>query len=268
MWSIRDMKERGWAWVRHIYGAAYAACLIVFVMNGLMSERMNPLLPVNLSHPLMEKLHGAGVFWQIFLLLSFSVVACMIGVMGLFFKFLVTNPMEVGVCRYFLVSREKGEAAELKLVFSAFSGSSYWNVVKVLFLRDLYTFLWTLLLVVPGIYKTLEYRMIPYLLSENPRMGAKEAFAKTRDLMDGNRLKSFLLDLSFIGWNLLASVAAAAAARILTALPAPGILWLTVWAEGLIVLLVSPYEKSANTELYLYLRYQPEVFDENGYRVY
>ena len=75
-----------------------------------------------------------------------------------------------------------------------------------MFFRDLYTFLWSLLFVIPGIVKGYEYRMIPYLLAEYPDMPMEDAFTISRNMMYGNKWKAFVLDLSFILWVLLSGI--------------------------------------------------------------
>lgn len=91
---------------------------------------------------------------------------------------------------------------DLSDIASVFRGN-YWNGVKVCFLRNLYIALWTLLFVIPGIVKSYEYRMVPYLLADNPDMSSNEIFARSKELMDGNKWDAFVLDLSFLGWVLL-----------------------------------------------------------------
>ena len=51
--------------------------------------------------------------------------------------------------------------------------------------------------------KTYEYRMIPYILAENPRIKRKEAFKLSKQMMKGNKWRTFVVDLSFVGWNIL-----------------------------------------------------------------
>ena len=53
------------------------------------------------------------------------------------------------------------------------------------------------------VIKTYEYRMIPYILAENPRIKRKEAFELSKQMMKGNKWKTFILDMSFFGWNFL-----------------------------------------------------------------
>ena len=73
-------------------------------------------------------------------------------------------------------------------MFDAFRSGHYVNIVLTMFLRELFTSLWTLLLVIPGIVKHYEYLMIPYILAENPGMDRKEAFQISKRMMDGQTL--------------------------------------------------------------------------------
>lgn len=73
-------------------------------------------------------------------------------------------------------------------------------------LIGLYTLLWTLLLIIPGIVKGYAYAMTPYIMIEKPDMGINDAITKSRQLMKGHKWKLFLLDLSFTGWMLLGVV--------------------------------------------------------------
>ena len=267
MWSIGDMKERGWTWVRHMYGPAYAACLICFILENLGNGEMNPFLPLSTGRHWLEHHPSMGFFQEFFLLFGVLALIVSLGLVGLAVKYFVVNPLEVGLCRYFLKSREAGPSAGVGTVFSVFTGGGYWNMVKVLFLRDLYTFLWTLLLVIPGICKSYEYRMIPYLLAEYPQMGSREIFARTRALMAGNRLQGFLLDLSFIGWNSLAVCAGNLLVRVFAFafIMGAAAFCFAAWLKGAVILLVSPYIHAAWTELYLYLNHYPEVINRDGF---
>lgn len=137
----------------------------------------------------------------------------------------VFAPLEVGCRRWFLYNRDiKPEFSELGYAFKR----GYWNVVKIMFLRNLYTFAWTLCFIIPGLIKTYEYRMIPYLLAEDPNMSSQTAFSKSRDMMDGNKGAAFILDASFMGW-----------------------IFLSLFTCGILsVLWVNPYKYCTDTELF------------------
>ena len=115
----------------------------------------------------------------------------------------VWNPLQAG-CRGFFTANLNRPALVREAVSTFDRG--YVNCVKAMILRDVFTFLWTLLLIIPGIVKSYEYRMIPYLVADHPEMTYKELFAESKRLMHGNKWKTFVLDLSFIGWWILSGL--------------------------------------------------------------
>ena len=153
-----------------------------------------------------------------------------IAILGILIGVFLFLPLQVGCQRFlFLNLREPANVREVLWAFD----SSYLNIVKVMFLRDLKIFAWALLLVIPGVVKAYEYRLSPFLLAENPALSSAEACEQSRALMNGNKWNAFVLDLSFIGWNILSH--------------------LTLGLVGLFY--VSPYENSTNAALYEALRY-------------
>ncbi len=124
----------------------------------------------------------------------------LIGVGPIAVSLLVVNIIAVGLKR-FLMNNRNGEA-EVSNLFSAYS-QNFGNVLLTMFLRDLFTSLWSLLLIVPGIIKSYEYRMIPFILADEPDIEYKEAFERSKQMMDGEKMNAFLLDLSFLGWFIL-----------------------------------------------------------------
>jgi len=71
------------------------------------------------------------------------------------------------------------------------------------FLRGLFTALWSLLFIIPGIVKSLSYAMTPFIMAENPQLSALEAIEVSKQMMDGHKAELFWLNLTFIGWNIL-----------------------------------------------------------------
>ena len=94
------------------------------------------------------------------------------------------------------------ENATFGCVMDGFRGN-YGRVVVTMLLRDLLIFAGTLLFVIPGIILTYSFRMVPYILAENPNVEATEALKMSREMMLGNKWNAFVLDLSFFGWILL-----------------------------------------------------------------
>lgn len=70
-------------------------------------------------------------------------------------------------------------------------------------LRGIYTALWSLLFIIPGIVASYRYAMTPYILAENPELTASEAINISKEMMYGHKWQLFCLDFSFIGWNML-----------------------------------------------------------------
>ena len=164
-----------------------------------------------------------------FVIVFFVVFAVALAI-GLALNAFLINPIELGCKRFF--RRNLDEPASLSNIMFAFD-SNYKNVVKTMFLRDIYTVLWSMLFFIPGIVKAYEYKMIPYLLSENPAMTTEEAFAESKKLMTGNKWKAFVLDLSFILWDLLSLITCGIV----------GIFW------------VNPYKASTQAALYEAIKY-------------
>ncbi len=119
---------------------------------------------------------------------------------GLLLLIVIALPLSVGKKNYFL-KNSYGEA-DFKELFSCLK-NGYASNVRVMLLVVIKTFLWTILLIVPGIIKAYEYSAIPYILAENPGITAKEAFVKSKKIMTGNKWRLFKLQISFIGWLIL-----------------------------------------------------------------
>ncbi len=94
-----------------------------------------------------------------------------------------------------------GENAEVNDLFKYFKHWS--NMVLANLLRSVYIFLWSLLCFIPGFIASYTYSMVPYIMAENPELTAKEACERSKQLMDGNRMRLFCLTFSFIGWAIL-----------------------------------------------------------------
>ncbi len=73
-------------------------------------------------------------------------------------------------------------------------------------LVSIFTFLWSLLFVIPGIIKAYSYSMTFYILADHPEMKPKDAINASAVMMDGHKMDMFILDLSFFGWYLLVGI--------------------------------------------------------------
>ena len=164
------------------------------------------------------------------IMIVLAIVVLVAMAIGFVFDAFIINPIELGCRRFF--RRNLDEPAGLSNLMFAFD-SNYKNIVKTMFFRDLYITLWTMLFIIPGIVKSYEYKMIPYILSENPAMSKEEAFAESKRLMTGNKWKAFVLDLSFILWDCLSL--------------------LTCGIAG--IFYVEPYKHSTDAALYEAIKY-------------
>ncbi len=120
---------------------------------------------------------------------------------GIFVKY----PILVGLNRFFMEHRLFGSS--FKSLFWVFKSGNYLNVIKIMFLMNLKILLWSLLFIIPGIIKSYQYYMVPYILAENPNISAKRAFELSAEMTRDEKFNIFLLELSFIGWILLGSLA-------------------------------------------------------------
>lgn len=156
--------------------------------------------------------------------------AFLAGIGGIALTLLVGNPLEVGANRFFLESTtfHKGDVGRMGLGFSV----NYGNVVLTQFLRALFTFLWSLLFVVPGIVRFYGYFAVPYILAENPNLDHDRVLKLSREMTMGYKSEIFITDLSFLGWQILNAM--------------------TLGILG--IFYVTPYINGTKAEIYRFLR--------------
>lgn len=118
--------------------------------------------------------------------------------------FVLGSFVGVGYAKFNLNLVDKKNAAFENL----FEYFSHWKTTTITrLLRALYTFLWSLLFIIPGIVAGFSYAMTDYILAENPELTADEAITQSKTMMYGNRFRLFCLQFSFIGWDILATLA-------------------------------------------------------------
>ena len=172
--------------------------------------------------------------------ITFIIIFLILMLVVILLDVFICNPIEVGCKRFYV--RNLNESAQIGNVGFAFD-NNYKNITKTMFFRDLYTILWTFLFIIPGIVKSYEYQMIPYLLAENPQMSREQAFAESKRMMSGQKWRAFVLDLSFIGWNILSAI--------------------TLGILG--IFYVQPYMDATHAALYEALRYGNPYGAPNGF---
>jgi len=234
MWKRSQLKFAAKSDLRGFYWLSFAVCLVANILSGGIGGGINYNLGGD-SDSLVS--NPISPFFIVFVF----IVSLIILVFSLAFSVFISNPIIVGKSRFFVHINENDR--NFATLFSAFKKGSYISVVKAMFFTYLFIFLWTLLLIIPGIIKSYSYRMAPYILSENPNLHYEEALSISRQMTDGEKLKMFILDLSFIGWFIL------------------GFLALIVG-----ILFVLPYYEATWAQFYLNMRNKinPEVQSEEA----
>ena len=126
-------------------------------------------------------------------------------------------PLEVAFLNIFRKLLVNGDT---NMVGNLFNFSNYWKKIGGMLLMGILTFLWSLLFIIPGIIKAFSYAMTPFILDENPELGASEAIHRSRMMMKNHKFDLFWLYLSFIGWFLLCCITCGI-----------GFLWLTPYID-------------------------------------
>ena len=132
----------------------------------------------------------------------FSIVAVIIVVFAII-SIVLGGAVSLGYAKYNL-NLIDGKTANVEDLISQFNRIGDGFVMR--FFTVLYTVLWSLLLVVPGIIAVYSYSMAPYILYENPGMKARDAIKASKALMKGNKWRLFCLEFSFFGWSILAAL--------------------------------------------------------------
>lgn len=124
-------------------------------------------------------------------------------VFGWIASVIIAGPLVIG---YYAIALKifKNEPIELSMLFDGFK--NFTNSFFLYLTNQLFVFLWSLLLIVPGIVKQYSYSMSYYIMIENPEMSPTEARAQSQIMMQGNKWRLFCLDFSFIGWIILSGL--------------------------------------------------------------
>lgn len=208
-----ELKSRAKSCLRHYYWWAVLACFLAGILGGGSSSSIQLNLGGTQSAAIGQTIQQFGgnsesglaalvaVLWCVVIVCVVLVIAFIIGLLwGTF----VGSPVSVGSCAFFMESRDQNQSAGIGKLFWAFENGRYKNVVLVMFMRWLYTFLWSLLFIIPGIIKGYEYYLVPYILHDNPGIHYKDALQISKEMMYGNKMRLFVLELSFIGWEIVA----------------------------------------------------------------
>ena len=243
MWNRKELKAKGKAAFRANYWRSVLVALIaVMILGGSAAVVGNRVSQAGAEQNVevtetqdtetaelsqaLEEIPPEILLGIVVVILGVALTASM---MTTLVSALLFNPLKVGCQRFFLVNSDS--PAGLPELLYGYQ-SNYGNMVKTLLLRDIFLWLWSLLFCIPAVVKNYSYRLVPYILAENPSVGSREAITLSRRMMNGHKWNAFVMDLSFIGWNLLSAI-----------------------TFGLVgVLYAAPYQYAANAELYKAIR--------------
>ncbi|MCH4888869.1 DUF975 family protein [Acidaminobacter sp. JC074] len=245
MWTRAELKDQAKAILKKSYWKAFLVSLILAVIGGGSSGGgSNSRFNFNGSSGnfndfrtgFEQGYNGTGnvdvgalegvdfsfffIFLGIFLLIFLAIIL---------FRVLVGTVVEVGCQKYFIKATE--EEFSINHVMSGFKKGKYGNIVLTMLYRGVLLFLWTLLLIIPGIIKSYAYRFVPYIMADNPEITPKRAIEMSNQMTNGQKFDMFVLDVSFIGWYILGTL-----------------------ALGIGVLFVNPYPNQTFAHLYVRLR--------------
>ena len=160
---------------------------------------------VELKNKAKEQIKGKiGILFLIFLIITMiEVGSSFVPVIGWFAAIIIVPAFDISLSMIFL-NLAKGEDVSVGDAFKGFNitGKAVWLYIITIF----FTFLWSLLFVIPGIIKAFSYSMAQYILADNPELTAREALSESKRIMDGRKLDLFILVLSFVLWYLLCLV--------------------------------------------------------------
>lgn len=216
MWTCSLLKRNARLALAGTYWRTFALCILLTVVgvgnysasavyqleSGI--ERMNTMIhgkvwtgETQQAALMQEYLSLPAIVWYV--IFAVMLVALLI---GLCWNAFITAPLTIGRNRYLMENRQS--PAPLGTTTTVFR-YPYLNLVKVSFLVSLKILLGCILFLIPGIYWAYCYKMVPYLLAENPYMSTVRAMELSREMMMGEKWHAFVLQLSFIGWLILCS---------------------------------------------------------------
>jgi uncharacterized membrane protein len=220
VWNRSELKEQAKGKLKGFYWQAFLVSLILVITGGSHNR-----LDLGGSGSSTGTTSGGGG--------EFALEIAFIAVVGvlvfLALRIFLGYILEVGGRKYF-IELSRG-SSEISYLLKYFDKQYYKNIITALLFRGIYIFLWSLLLIIPGIIKMYEYRFVPYIMAENPALDHDRALKLSREMTAGEKMDIFILDLSFLGWFFLGAL-----------------------FFGIGVLFVQPYYDAVNAELYQKLK--------------
>ncbi len=159
-----------------------------------------------------------------------SIIIIIGAILSLFYWIFVSKVLEVGLCRFFLENHRFTKTKVNKLILP-YRLKKVSNIAYTMFIKNLQTILYGLT-IIGGFIKYYEYRLVPFILAENPNIKTKDALNLSKSMVEGYKWELFKLDASFLGYQLLG--------------------FLTLNISNLVF--TNPYINATYAEVYLYLQ--------------
>ena len=182
----------------------WQTALVVTFFAGVLTTALSVVQSVNAPDPLVYFSYGQYDQFYVELMKVPDATWVALGVLGLA-SLLLTPALSLSCDRYFL---QRLQGGELGVREGLLGRMGIWH--KALWLQVIMgvkIFLWSILLVVPGILAAIRYSMAPYYLAQDPQISPSEALEKSKAVMKDKKMAYFSLCISFIGWSLAANVA-------------------------------------------------------------
>jgi uncharacterized membrane protein len=184
--SISQIKKKSLASLKGKWGIGVALTFIVFLVTSIVPSIVEIILSGGFSQ------------WA-----NQTETPLIADIVNLFISFLFI-PLTVASYWFYLVIARWNDPkiSDVFLVYKDWVLSL--KVIGTSILVGIFTLLWSLLLIIPGIIKGISYSQVFFLLRDNPELSALEAITESKTRMKGYKWKYFLLNLSFIGWAFIA----------------------------------------------------------------
>ena len=154
MWTREELKRRAKDVLRANYWTAFVVSLVLVFVSREGSSGGGSNSGVNFTQG-----NGDNLFRYLPIILTVGLVVLLLSI------FIFYN-LEIGGRRFFLRAAEG--KSNIGYLGSAFGDGQYFPIIGTMFLKDIFLMLWTLLLIIPGIIKYYAYKMVPYILADNP----------------------------------------------------------------------------------------------------
>ncbi|MDD3429606.1 MAG: DUF975 family protein [Oscillospiraceae bacterium] len=230
MFDRVGFKENGKLLLRRNYWTPFLVCLVAGLLGG--SSGFSSSAGGNAGNVYSGGSYNGSIDLDgttALVVIIAIIVALVVLAISLAIVFFLQYPISVGKHRFFMENRER--VTDFNVLFYGYRNGRLKGIIKGMWAVSWRVFLWSLLLVVPGIIKSYEYRMVPYILAENPEIDTLRALEISREMTQGDKLNLWIMDLSFIGWYLLGTLACCVG-----------------------TLFVTPYVETSFAECYQYMR--------------